>query len=192
MTDARIPERWLNDRRLQRLSAEHYRSFFNALLWSVANRTDGRIEREDLGLIPHWSALAAKAFVDAGLFALLPEGWLIVDYASTQTSRDELEMLQRMRDADRRRKKEKRSRPTDHPPESPADSQVDIPGDASGGQSTRTTQAGKAGKAGKAGQDKDEAPNWPSGNGTGHQPDDWPTPAQRARVEQNVRDGYDR
>ena len=40
MTDARLPERWLNDRRLQRHSADHYRAFVNALLWSVANRTD--------------------------------------------------------------------------------------------------------------------------------------------------------
>jgi hypothetical protein len=188
MTDARIPERWLNDRRLQRLSAEHYRSFFNALLWSVANRTDGRIEREDLGLIPHWSAHAVKAFVDAGLFTPLPEGWLIVDYASTQTSRDELEMLQRMRDADRRRKKEKRSRPTDCPRETPADSPGDIPGDESGGQSTRTAQAGR--QAGR--QAKDEASNWPSGNGTGHEREDWSTVAVRTRIDQNVRDGYDR
>ena len=43
MTDARLPERWLNDGRLQRVSASAYRLFGNGLMWTVANRTDGHL-----------------------------------------------------------------------------------------------------------------------------------------------------
>lgn len=153
MTDARLPERWLNDRRLQRLSAEHYRTFINALLWCVANRTDGRIEREDVGLIPRWSANAAKAFVDAGLFTPQADGWLISDYDSTQSSRDDLERLERMRANDRRKKQEKRAGPSDSPGDIPGDS----PGGVSGGRVPGTQQAGRqAGR--KAGIEGEQVP----------------------------------
>ena len=47
MTDARLPEPWLSDRRLSRLSDAHYRSYIQALLFSVSNRTDGVIEPDD-------------------------------------------------------------------------------------------------------------------------------------------------
>jgi hypothetical protein len=39
MTDARFPERWLNDRRLLRLSDAAFRLFVISLTWSVSNRT---------------------------------------------------------------------------------------------------------------------------------------------------------
>ncbi|MGV0777727.1 hypothetical protein [Mycolicibacterium elephantis] len=132
MTDARLPERWLSDRRLQRLSAEHYRTFINALLWSVTNRTDGRIEREDVGLIPHWSANAAKAFVDAGLFTPQSDGWLISDYAATQTARSELETLERIRQRDRLKKARKRAGDTDDDGDSPGTAAGAVPGTARG------------------------------------------------------------
>lgn len=50
MTNANLPERWLNDMRFRRkrLADGAYRSYMNALLWSVANRTEGIIERGDL------------------------------------------------------------------------------------------------------------------------------------------------
>ncbi len=60
MTDARIPDRWLSDRRLQRLSDVHFRAFITSLVWSVSNRTNGVIEPEDLRLIPNFAAGAAK------------------------------------------------------------------------------------------------------------------------------------
>ena len=130
MTDARIPERWLNDRRLQRQSPEHFRAFINALMWSVANRTDGRIEREDVHLIPHWTNTAAQAFVTARLFTPESYGWLITDYAATQTSRGELEALEsirsnarkkkaRQREDNARKEAEKRSCPGDCPGDCP-------------------------------------------------------------------------
>ena len=43
MTDARFPDRWLSDRRLQRLSDGHFRAFITSLAWSVTNRAEGGI-----------------------------------------------------------------------------------------------------------------------------------------------------
>ncbi|WP_065289263.1 hypothetical protein [Mycolicibacter kumamotonensis] len=185
MTDARLPERWLSDRRLQRLSAEHYRTFINALLWSVTNRTDGRIEREDVGLIPHWSANAAKAFVDAGLFTPQSDGWLISDYAATQTARSELETLERIRQRDRLKKARKRAGDTDDDGDSPGDSGGRSPGDSTGdspgevspGTAQEGRQAGR--KEGNEGErvataiDSEAAPV-AAVNGHRRQTADWP------------------
>ena len=155
MTDARLPERWLNDSRLQRLSADHYRTFINALLWSVANRTDGRVEREDVGLIPHWSGNAAKAFVAAGLFTAQSNGWLIADYAATQTTRSELETLERVRRREREKKAKQRAGkaseetagaeavPGDESPSVPGDVPGDSPRDGSPGTAQEGRQAGR-------------------------------------------------
>lgn len=151
MTDARLPERWLTDRRLQRLSAEHYRTFINTLLWCVANRTDGRIDLEDVGLIPHWSANAAKEFVQAGLFIPQTDGWLISDYAATQTARSELETLERIRQRERVKKAEQRAKKmaesTADAGDGPGDERVsvplDVPGDSPGDVSPGTAQEGR-------------------------------------------------
>ncbi|MGE2690086.1 hypothetical protein [Mycolicibacterium pulveris] len=147
MTDARLPERWLNDRRLQRLSADHYRTFINALLWTVANRTDGRIERDDVALIPHWSANAAKTLIEAGLFTPQTDGWLIADYLSTQTSRSELETLERVRRRERDKKARQRAGKTANDPAVRANENDsvpgDVPGDGPGDVSRGTTQEGR-------------------------------------------------
>jgi hypothetical protein len=135
VTDCRLPERWLNDRRLQRLSAEHYRTYMNALMYAVANRTDGHIEPADVALIPHWSAHAAKAFIDAGLFAPLNNGWFIIDYPATQTSRSELETLEKIRARDRAKKARKRAEDKNTAEE--------VPGDSPGGDSPGTAQEGR-------------------------------------------------
>ena len=66
MTDARFPDRWLHDRRLLRLSDSEFRTFVTSLTWCVSNRTDGRLEHDDLAMVPpadptmlaRWSALA--------------------------------------------------------------------------------------------------------------------------------------
>jgi hypothetical protein len=147
VTDARLPERWLNDRRLQRLSADHFRTYVNVLLWSVANRTDGRIEREDVGLIPHWSANAAKAFVAAELFTPQPDGWLITDYAATQSTRSELETLERVRRRDREKKARQRAGKAAGAEDISADEPLSVPGDVPGDGprdvSPGTAQAGR-------------------------------------------------
>jgi hypothetical protein len=139
MTDARLPERWLVYRRLQRLSAEHYRSYINALLYSVANRSDGFIEPEDLGLIPGFAPGTAKALIDAELWSPRSKGWLIVDYAATQSSRDELERLENMRARDREKKQRQRAGKQDSPEQNGAA----VPGDGPGDVSPGTAQAGR-------------------------------------------------
>jgi hypothetical protein len=110
MTDARFPERWLNDARLQRASAEAFRLFVLALTWSVANRTDGRITVDDLDLIPHATAKDAGELADAGLWLTdgWSDGWTIADYESTQTVRSDLELLDNGRRQDRTRKRRSR------------------------------------------------------------------------------------
>jgi hypothetical protein len=132
MTDARFPERWLTDRRLQRLSDSYFRSFITALAWSVTNRTDGVIVPEDLGLIPNFAAGAVKAFVAAGVWTPREKGWLIVDYAVTQTSREQLDAAEVARASAREKKARqraaKRAAPQDVPPVVPGD----VPGDNTG------------------------------------------------------------
>lgn len=109
MTDARFPDRWLSDRRLQRLSDSHFRAFITSLAWSVSNRTDGVIEPEDLGLIPNFSAGAVQAFVSAELWSPLENGWRITEYVVTQTSRDQLQALENIRVRDRQKKARQRA-----------------------------------------------------------------------------------
>lgn len=153
MTDARLPERFLMDRRLQRLPDGAYRSYINALLYSVANRSDGCIDPEDLGLIPGFAANAAKTLISAGLWApRVPAGWLIVDFAATQSSRDDLERLEKLRANDRRKKQAKRASPPDGPGDIPGDG----PGGQAGGRVPATAQAGR--QAGEEGQDKQAEP----------------------------------
>jgi hypothetical protein len=143
MTDARFPERWLNDARLQRVSPSAYRLFGNALMWSNANRTDGHIPGWALGMIPHGAEADAKELAAAdGLWAEHQrDGWVIPEYDLTQTSRGELEMLERRRRKDRDRKRRLRSSESS-PADSPADNPRDIPD-----ESPRPGQARTHGRA---------------------------------------------
>jgi hypothetical protein len=61
VTDARFPERWLNNRRVLRLSDRAFRLFVISLTWSVSNRTDGELyDDDDLLLIPRVDLAAAS------------------------------------------------------------------------------------------------------------------------------------
>jgi hypothetical protein len=93
MTDARIPDRWLTDRRILRLSDAGHRLFVNALVWSVSNKTDGVLEPDDLPIIPHYRAGLEDKLVDAGLWLNHRSGWLIADFIETQTTKAEHEVL---------------------------------------------------------------------------------------------------
>lgn len=128
MTDSRLPERYLMDRRLNRLSAEHFRAYVMATLWSVSNRTDGEVAAEDFPFIPHFSPAAMTALVAAGLWQPTVSGsWLIDDFANTQTSRHELEVLENARR--RERNKKARQRANRQTPGLPGE----VPGDVSRG-----------------------------------------------------------
>jgi hypothetical protein len=110
MTDARFPERWLNDRRILRLSDAAHRLFVTALAWSVSNRTDGVIDDDDLPLIPGVDVDRARELDRAGLWDRYSDHWLILDYDSTQTTRDQLDRLDRVRRAEREKKARQRER----------------------------------------------------------------------------------
>jgi hypothetical protein len=91
MTDTRLPERWLNDRRIQRLSSDTFVAFCNTLMWSNSNRTDGVIKDCELELIPRCKGVHAGELVEAGLLKRRRDSWLVIDFASTQRSRYQLE-----------------------------------------------------------------------------------------------------
>lgn len=151
MTDARFPERWLSDRRVLRLSPLAFRLFALGLLWSVSNRTDGRIEAADLPLVPGASDGLVAELVAAGLWAVVPEGWIIPEFGSTQTSRHELEVLENARRREREKKArqrgsrgtvpgDKNSRPEGLSRGTKGSVPGDVPGDSPGDLSPGTAQ----------------------------------------------------
>jgi hypothetical protein len=115
MTDARLPERWLNDRRVVRLSDGAFRTFVTSLVWSVANRTDGVIEGDDLDLVHGASRDKVPELVAAGLYEPAGSVHLIVDFAATQTSRDQLLQLEHIRRQEREKKARQRARKSERP-----------------------------------------------------------------------------
>lgn len=108
VTDARFPERYLVDRRVTNLSPRDFRSFVMATAWSVSNRTDGVVLQSDLVLIPLFAVESVEVLVGCGLFAVEGDGWLLTDFAGTQTSRHDLEVLDNARRADREKKRRQR------------------------------------------------------------------------------------
>jgi hypothetical protein len=110
MTDARFPERWLNDRRFIRLKDREFRGYLNALAFSVANRTDGVILRDDIELIRALDLGVADGLVTAGLWEVIDGGWHIREYEDTQTTRRELEVLDNLRRREREKKRRQREK----------------------------------------------------------------------------------
>lgn len=109
MTDARFPERWLSDRRVVRLSDAGFRLFVCSLTWSVSNRTDGRLYPDDLDDILRVDAGSADEMVKAGLWDEVGDGWQIVEFTTSQTTKLQLEGLDHKRAIDRERQARKRS-----------------------------------------------------------------------------------
>jgi hypothetical protein len=112
VTDARFPDRWLSDKRIQRLSDAHFRAFIHALAWSATNGSDGVIEPEDLELIPRFPKDAVRAFLAANLWEPRGgegRGWLMVDFIATQTTALQMKAAERARAADREKKARQRA-----------------------------------------------------------------------------------
>ena len=130
MTDARFPERWLQDRRVLRLSDAGFRLFVLSLAWSVSNRTDGVIYDDDLALMTTTDPDRSGELVKAGLWLRERDRWLIVDFLDTQTSRDEHEMLAGARRRAREKKARQRAKQASPDGAVPGDG----PGDMSRGQ----------------------------------------------------------
>ena len=111
MSDLRIPYRWIADRRMNGLSDAAFRSFVNSFAWSVEQRTDGVIHRDDIQLIPRLMPKHVDEFLQRELWRQLqPDVWLIVDYEGTQTTKAEFEVLERARAADREKKARQRAK----------------------------------------------------------------------------------
>ncbi|MET4157957.1 hypothetical protein [Agromyces sp. PvR057] len=108
MTDFRFPERWLLDRRFARLSADALAAYVTAGAWCVSNRTDGAMTRDDLSGIPRMTDALAAVLVAAALLAETPDGWHMLDFAETQTSRANLESAALAREADSQARKRRR------------------------------------------------------------------------------------
>ena len=170
MTDARIPERYLMDRRIVRLTDAQRSSYFMAVLWSVSNRTDGQFDRADLPLIPTFSLAAVDALVDSGLWAVTDRGWVDVEFLHVQTSKHDLEVLDNARRADREKKRRQRSAKREAPSYSPA-----FPGTVPGtfpGDDTGEERTGKA----RTGKDYEHYPDMAVNSATG-EVDQWHTVA---------------
>ena len=126
MVDARMPERYLTDRRVLRLSLGAFRAYVMTLLWAVSNRTDGILDDRDLELVPKVTRAHAIELVAAELWEQVDGGFLIVDFEATQTSRDELAVLSNARRREREKKARQRGRSSSEAP-------GDVPGDVSPG-----------------------------------------------------------
>ena len=196
MTDARLPERWLADRRILRLSDAHYRSFIQAMLYSVSNRTDGRIDPEDLGLIPNFAAGAAREIVAAGLWTALEHGWRITDFMDTQSSSRDLEVLANTRRREREKKQRQRAAKaaggTDDNDVVPGDSNGDSTGGCPPGTPQARTGKARTGRQGQENQPQNDS-HWPTPNArntNGSEPYT-PTAEESRRIDDNVRKGYE-
>lgn len=124
--DARFPTHYMTDRRVVRATPEQFRLFVLATAWAVSNMTDGRIDHDDLALIPFAGIPLAEGLVKADLWTPTEGGWVITDFAKTQTSAAQIEaaLLNRRKvDAERQKKKYDRDKdkgmqnpdPTDDP-----------------------------------------------------------------------------
>lgn len=148
MTDARIPERWLNDRRLLRLSDPGFRLFVMSLMWSVSNRTDGMVYDDDLPLMPTVDAARAPELAKYGVWVRERDFWVIADYAGTQTSAHDLEVLENARRREREKKRRQRARAA-----------PDVPGDSPEARSPGTAQD-RTGQA-RTGSSTASGDSWP-------------------------------
>lgn len=111
MTDARFPERWLNDRRIIRLTDSAFRTFVLGMTWAVANRTDGYVATDDLDLVHGAKASDADDLVKASLWSRADDaGYWIEDFTKVQTSAAQLDGLEHKKAQDRARAKKYREK----------------------------------------------------------------------------------
>jgi hypothetical protein len=146
VTDARFPERWLNDRRILRLPDSAFRLFVMALAWSAANRTDGVLYDDDLALIQGADPGAAGDLVKAGLWARAADYWAVTVFEGTQTTSADLEHLDRQRRMARDRKRRERARKADAAVTRDVTRDSTRPGQARTGQDRHQEEGGTTGE----------------------------------------------
>lgn len=125
--DARFPTHYMTDRRVVRATPEQFRLFVLATAWAVSNMTDGHIDHDDLPLIPFSGIPLAEGLVKAELWTPTEQGWVITDFAKTQTSAAQIEaslINRRKLDAERQKKKYERDREKGNQSPGPTDDQT--------------------------------------------------------------------
>jgi hypothetical protein len=110
VVDARFPERWLNDKRIVRLSGDAFKLWGLGILYSVANRQEGFLHEGDLRYIHDVDASRAFELEKAGLWSRDGDGWQMAEYEDTQTSLAELDAAANARRAARDKKARQRAR----------------------------------------------------------------------------------
>jgi hypothetical protein len=90
----------------------------------VANRTDGRIYDDELPLIPA-SPAGSGHLAKSGLWERVADYWLITVFEDTQTTRADLEHMERQRRKARDRKRRERARRATVPRDVPRDVTAD-------------------------------------------------------------------
>lgn len=116
MVSANIPEQWLTNATILRLSDRAYRHHCVLLTWSVSNRTNGVIPGDiDLlqtGITPEGLQEVARA----GLLEADGDDWILTQYGKTQTSAEKIEaaldnLRAKSRETSRRHRAKKREQP---------------------------------------------------------------------------------
>lgn len=174
MTDARLPERWLMDRRIQRLNAEQFRAYTMSLMYAVSNRTDGELAEDDLEAIPHFNREHIASFIGAGLWRQEGSTWVITDFIATQTSRAQLEALEISRAKEAQRSAQNRAR-------AKATAAAKEPESSSTGDSTAYGTAYDTGQA-RPGQDRQKTVS-PKAESNNAKPNDPKTEQYRSWIE---------
>lgn len=148
MTDARFPERWLNDRRIIRLTDSAFRTFVLGMTWAVANRSDGYVSSDDLDLVHGAKAADADELVKASLWSRADDaGYWIEDFTKVQTSAAQLDGLEHRKAQDRARAKKYREKSRGTEPDPDPSSSRD------GSRDSSRDDIGQA-RTGQAGQDR--------------------------------------
>lgn len=90
---ARLDERFPSHRKVRRLTSDAFRLHVSAICWSSENLTDGKILAGELTMVSSdvkkHERLAGEC-VAAGVWDLLPDGWLIHDYLLYNPSREKV------------------------------------------------------------------------------------------------------
>jgi hypothetical protein len=158
MTDARLPARWLLDPAYNGLSDGAWRTFTRLLMWTVDARTDGVIRLDQLDLIPRARPEHVPELVEHGI-AKNGGGLLTLTcFASTQTSREQLEAAEAAREAERAADRErKRRKRVEAQAAETSDRKSDRNPDPE-------TQAGRKARTGQEGQavTEPDSDSWPS------------------------------
>lgn len=87
--NSNYPERWLNDRRIKRLSDAGHRFLVIAMTYAVANKTDGLLDLETVDeLVGNHGCdrEAVPELISRGLLMVVEDGWFLIDFPTTQTS----------------------------------------------------------------------------------------------------------